>query len=329
MSIPQTFYLNGPTLATATAVYYDYNLTLLAPDGYYSDGTITRYQQVGSLLPVEPCPTCSVGCGTVGIVASDADFVSYPSAVTKYTLPVNLGASSGSVFIKLTWLAAIANSGFGMMAKIGASSYNLIIDDDGAGTCHKASAGLPSIVSNDPLLSCPSDSLNPFSMIDTYYNPGSLIFEQSGPIVTSTISNAQVSYGSATVFNMYIPKTSLVSEVMDLELYSFSLCDPGAYPPNSYLIEVNCPLSLPSTSISDTPYLESAYACAAVDGTQPVYVAQSTPSLPTITYGNQLFFDANGVTPMDQGWFYYYPDGVTKTAIYVNEYGVITNIVTC
>lgn len=59
MATSATFYLNGPSLASATAVYTDAALTTLAANGYYSDGTIVRQQSSGSLLPQSTCPSCS------------------------------------------------------------------------------------------------------------------------------------------------------------------------------------------------------------------------------------------------------------------------------
>ena len=52
-------YIDGQTLADATAVYTDANLNVLAPDAYYSDQTITRQQLGGKLGAAVTCPTCS------------------------------------------------------------------------------------------------------------------------------------------------------------------------------------------------------------------------------------------------------------------------------
>jgi hypothetical protein len=58
MPSSSTYYLNGLTFATSTAIYLDAALTTCAPDGSYSDGTIIR-AQVGCVLgPAEACPTC-------------------------------------------------------------------------------------------------------------------------------------------------------------------------------------------------------------------------------------------------------------------------------
>jgi hypothetical protein len=60
MPIQQPFYINGPSLASATAVFLDAALTLCAPDGFYSDASVVREQVGCVLLPQNTCPTCIV-----------------------------------------------------------------------------------------------------------------------------------------------------------------------------------------------------------------------------------------------------------------------------
>lgn len=58
MPTTSTYYLNAPSLASATAVFLNAELTSCAPDGFYTDG-LTRRQQVGCvLLPSQVCPEC-------------------------------------------------------------------------------------------------------------------------------------------------------------------------------------------------------------------------------------------------------------------------------
>ena len=53
------FYINADTLANATAVFTDAQMTVLAPSGYYSDGTTTKYQSnITGLGPSVDCPQC-------------------------------------------------------------------------------------------------------------------------------------------------------------------------------------------------------------------------------------------------------------------------------
>lgn len=82
-----SYFLNGPSLSSATAVFTDAELTICAPDGYYSDGVIAR-QQVGcSLLPAEICPSCGADC--------DQTF-EYRGPLGVYQVAVNLGNTSSS-----------------------------------------------------------------------------------------------------------------------------------------------------------------------------------------------------------------------------------------
>lgn len=58
MATSSSYYINAPSLASATAVYTDADLTICAPSGFYSDGSISR-QQIGCvLLPQQACPSC-------------------------------------------------------------------------------------------------------------------------------------------------------------------------------------------------------------------------------------------------------------------------------
>jgi hypothetical protein len=53
-----TYYLDGNTLANSSVIYTDVNLTSCAPDGYYSDGIISRQQVSCVLSPAEECTGC-------------------------------------------------------------------------------------------------------------------------------------------------------------------------------------------------------------------------------------------------------------------------------
>jgi hypothetical protein len=60
MAINSTFYLNAANLSLATSVYLNSILSNLAPDGFYSDGTISREQSGGILLAATTCPACEL-----------------------------------------------------------------------------------------------------------------------------------------------------------------------------------------------------------------------------------------------------------------------------
>jgi hypothetical protein len=58
MATSATYYLNGPSLGSSTAIFSDAALTTLADDGFYSDGLIVREQVLGVLLPQQTCDGC-------------------------------------------------------------------------------------------------------------------------------------------------------------------------------------------------------------------------------------------------------------------------------
>lgn len=60
MAISSTYYLNGPSLGSATAVFSNAALTVCASDGFYSDGVIVREQVGCVLLPQQTCPSCDI-----------------------------------------------------------------------------------------------------------------------------------------------------------------------------------------------------------------------------------------------------------------------------
>lgn len=70
MATQGTYYLNAASLALASAVYSNAGLTTLAPDGFYSDGSIVREQVSGVLQAQSACPGCGV---EVSLCYSDVD----------------------------------------------------------------------------------------------------------------------------------------------------------------------------------------------------------------------------------------------------------------
>jgi len=58
MPIINTYYINGVDLQSSTAVFLDAALSICAPDGYYSDGSIVRKQISCVLASNTSCPNC-------------------------------------------------------------------------------------------------------------------------------------------------------------------------------------------------------------------------------------------------------------------------------
>lgn len=109
MATSITFYLDTDSLSTATAIYSNPSMTAVAPDGFYSDGTIVRQQSSGVLLDATNCPNCqpteyypfassTVQASLVDSCSSALDQVYYHSTVSGLEVGSNtysdsLGAS--------------------------------------------------------------------------------------------------------------------------------------------------------------------------------------------------------------------------------------------
>ena len=324
MSIPQTYYLNGPTLSSATGVFYDANFLVIAPDGYYSDGSITRQQISGSLQLPQPCPTCFFSCPKeFGVISNGTFPTTDVSSVLKYKISIDLGPNVGNS--KITISLGTFDL-FGVVAKLGTNEYNLIVEP--SVTYYKSPVpGFTAISAG----ACTADSLNPYNVREILYNYTINNWVDSGIVISGETADPSQTFsyvGIQNYLNMFIPKPSATERILNLEIYSFIPCYP-VYPITDLYFLVECPAPLVGFAISDTPYLESAFACAATDGDQLVYVASSTGTVPTIYPFDILYYDNNGVNPVAPGWYYCYPDSFTKTAILVDNNGVITNIVTC
>ena len=72
MAVSGNYYLNGPSLSTATAIFTDVNLTICAPDGWYSDGVISRELVGCKLLTQQTCSGCNENQVTLQFNANSA-----------------------------------------------------------------------------------------------------------------------------------------------------------------------------------------------------------------------------------------------------------------
>ena len=89
-TLSQPYFLDGTSLLDSTSVYLNSGLSILAPDGYYSDGFNTRELVGGVLLPSQPCPACGVLCG--GEINGSGNQGEYLLQIDTGNLPTAVGA---------------------------------------------------------------------------------------------------------------------------------------------------------------------------------------------------------------------------------------------
>jgi len=108
MAINSTFYLDAADLTLATSVYLDSSLLNLAPDGFYSDGTISREQSSGILLTAETCSACACinyeanGTGTLIYIDCTGEPRNYDMTSETLIFCAQEGSPSYTIGITLT-----------------------------------------------------------------------------------------------------------------------------------------------------------------------------------------------------------------------------------
>ena len=96
MALYGTYYFNGPDLASATSVYTNEALTVLAADGFYSDGITHREQTAGVLGPNLTCPSCQLDCTFEGANAAANPVPTGQNYAGTWNTEVSLGEATGS-----------------------------------------------------------------------------------------------------------------------------------------------------------------------------------------------------------------------------------------
>jgi hypothetical protein len=67
-----TYYIDTDSLATATSIWTNSNLTVKAPNGFYQKDGVYRQMSGGELLPLQNCPDCFYSFGSSLVAGSSA-----------------------------------------------------------------------------------------------------------------------------------------------------------------------------------------------------------------------------------------------------------------
>jgi len=279
MATRSTFYLNAPSLGSATAAFSNNDLTVCAPDGFYSDGTIVR-QQVGcGLLPQQTCPTCSVPCTNSVINANGRGF---------YALNLNAGTAIGAIIIRFN-PQEIPN---GIRALFNSNTYNKLTSPvDGL---HRSTN-----VNNFTFIGKTSAdcgiSGTTYPILDERLYNGTA-FVSTGSTQSVTVAAGDVSLSAVAPDNcmMVIPKSTASPSIINLQMVS--PCT-GAI----WSMKAPCPVLLTGFS-SSSVFASSALACVAAKN-QTYYNASldNTPGI--IDVFDFVYSDNVGVSQLSDGFY--------------------------
>ena len=278
MATSGTFYLDAPSLSTATVIYSNSALTTVAANGFYSDGSIVREQVSGALLPPVICPACSVPCGGT-ISASGAQGI--------YYLSINLGSATGAVVIRFNPQAVPD----GILAVYDSDIYNGVSSP--AFGWLQGTVGLPTYIgqaSGD----CGIVAGSPYTLNEFEYNGST--FVALGTTTSVSVLSGQLDFTASPPGNtvMVIPKTAAAPSILDLTLI-------GPCVATVFNISALCPAALPSFA-SSTVNANSTIVCDATVN-QTYYVAYVTGGTGVLGLHDLVFSDANGEFKLAAGYY--------------------------
>jgi len=226
MPTQQTFFLNAPTLSSATTVFLDSGMTTCAPDGYYSDGAVAR-QQVGCvLLPAEACPTCGETCKD-----SIVDLTSFEGVYYTTFFAGNTTGDTGAIIVTMS----LDNSVSGIKATYNGNDYNAL-----SSPIYGYLAGIAGQYTyvGGTSYDCGIDGSTYILDEYTYISPA---YSPLGTTTSISIVSGEdkITPGDPGLCVMVIPKTSATPDTIDITIV-------GPCPSSKALLSVSCPLKLPA-----------------------------------------------------------------------------------
>jgi hypothetical protein len=280
MIIPQFYFLDSATLGGATGVYMDSQLTICAPDGFYSDGVITREQSSCLLFPQQACESCSLPC--------DGPTITSNGVIGLHNININAGTNIGAILIRFNpfgipdGIKAVFNSVVynklsspidGLHQSTNPSNYTFVgvsgLDCGLAGTTYPA---LPNFIYDGT----------------TFVNQGttSSVSVAAGDVSLSSVAPQQCM--------MVIPKNTSSSSVINI--LTVSPCLNATFD-----IEVSCAALLP-TFASGEKATTSILAC--LQGLTLTYYFASLQGYYYVDIYDYVFSDANGQYPLEDGFYH-------------------------
>jgi|688.fasta_scaffold238122_2 hypothetical protein len=304
MATQGTFYVDAPSLASATIIYTDVNLTTVAPDGFYSDGTIVREQVSGVLLPQTSCPSCATPCGG-SIAASGQQGI--------YYVGIDLGTDTGAVVVTFDPYSVPD----GVLAVFNSISYNGLSSPSYGWL--QGSAGLPTYIGATSA-DCNIVSGSPHTLDEYEYN--GTTFSSLGTTTTVSVLSGQMdlTVGGPGNCVMVIPKTTAAPSILDLTFI-------GPCSGTAFDLSVACPAALPVFEAS--PMAATNTAACALGITVGYYVAYVTGGAGTLGLYDLVFSDPNGEFKLTAGYYHTAVAGTTNDWFQVDANGVIVAIGPC
>jgi hypothetical protein len=284
MPTPSTYYLNGPSLGSATAVFSDAAMTTCAADGFYSDGVITRQQVSCSLLPQQACPICGDPCeGNIvnlesfeGVyyISFDAGTTIYDTGAIIITMELDNSVSGIRVFVDGVLYNTLSSPVYGLLAGSPSTAFTYI-----GGTAY------------DCGIDGSTYTLDEYSFTKPSYTPLGTTTS-----VSITSGEDRTTANDPGLCVMVIPKPTTTPNIIDVTVI-------GPCPSSKALVSISCPIALPSFlgTFGTTTILPAVFCNLTYSYTY--YVAPVGGDGITLGLYDWVFSDANGVNVLADGFY--------------------------
>ena len=315
MAVSGTYYLNGPDLASSTAIFADDEMNVCAPNGLYSNGIIVRELLNCVLLPAQPCPQCALPCGNVAGESQDINGT--------FLGQISGGPNTGAVVIYSIVGNLIPD---GVLVTYNGQTYNQLTYIGNTG----GPVGLNTPLGQPTYYGSPNNTPGSTTSLPIYtiQTDGTYILSGNSQPITVTANQLDLRGGGTRVYTQVIPKNSTSVSVLNVDFYAPIL---GTF----FSFQTDCPIQLDSFLGSGIQADDTCAAAtinyyfaqnATTTATFPITFTPETLATPGI--GNYVFLDDGGGTAINNTATSQFVILADSTYIEI-QYGIVIATGTC
>lgn len=310
MAINSTFYLDAANLSLATSVYLDSSLSLLAPDGFYKDGTITRQQSAGILLAVDSCDTCGTPCGdTIGASGNAGIYLLNSDSG-------NTAGDIGAIIVKFD----PQNVPDGIRVTYDGNVYNKLCSPTAGVLQSSDPTGFTVVGSTTADCGLTGNITNIPAAVEYLYDGTSFVLTGNTQSITLNPGDINLSSPAPGFCTMVIPKTTPTPNILNFEMI-------GNCGPTVWDVIIDCPVLLPSFQ-SSIKVGSPSVPCESELVDTFYFARVHTPDDGYVGLYDYVFQDPYGETPVEDG--YYLVDNLASPNQVIRVLnGIVRTLTTC
>ena len=283
-----TYYLDGDSLSSATAVYTDSAISIPAAAGWYSDGVVTRYQTLSGSLPSltfsQNCEICDPsGDGTISTDGS--------TGMGLYDATYDIGAATGAMILVYN-PNSVPN---GILAEYNSVKYNKLSSQTFGKL--QSTVGTDFTVAGQTASQC-SGVVGTTNYLKYAANGSKYQLQSGSQSVTIASGDLRLTATTPGSCVMVIPKLTATPSTVNIDV--IAPCDNGL----SFDITLGAPVVIGSI-LTSLVSGSSLTACGLARGTKHNIVHTDGTTGGTPTLFAYVFTDDNGVNPAADGYIAY------------------------